>query len=67
MQKYYGVIENKRYFKYYDTISLNINGNAYQGIILDSCGACSKKETNILDLFVAGSYGSVGKTKVSIE
>jgi len=33
-------------------MTININGVDYQGIILDSCGACMKRK--IIDLFVTG-------------
>ena len=54
-----------RYFKYYDEITLNINGVDYQAIILDSCGACMKN--NILDLFVSGSKYSITTNNVYIK
>ena len=50
---------NIRYFKYYETINLIIDNIEYQGIILDSCGACMKN--NILDLFVSGKKSSITK------
>ena len=45
------------YHKYYDTMTININGTDYQAIVLDSCGACMKK--NIIDLFVSGKRSSI--------
>lgn len=54
-----------RYFKYYDEITLNINGVDYPAIILDSCGACMKN--NILDLFVSGSKYSITTNNVYIK
>lgn len=38
------------YFKLYDTFTLVVNGQAYPAIVLDSCGACMKKD--IIDIFV---------------
>lgn len=38
--------------KYWEDMTININGVDYQGIILDSCGACMKRK--IIDLFVTG-------------
>lgn len=38
------------YHKYYETLTLTINGKDYPAIILDSCGACMKKP--IIDIFV---------------
>lgn len=60
----YSEIEGKRYFKYYDTVTLTINGKDYEGIVLDSCGACMKK--NIIDLFVSGSKSSI-TTNITIK
>ena len=38
------------YYKLYDTFTLVIDGISYPAIVLDSCGACMKK--NIIDVFV---------------
>lgn len=43
----------KKYFHYYQIISIIIDGIEYKGIILDSCGACMIKGENRLDLFVS--------------
>lgn len=56
--------EGTTYFKYYDTVTLRINGKEYQGIIIDSCGACMKK--NIIDLFVSNSQ-SVITTQIELK
>lgn len=60
----YTKIENKEYFKYYDVLILEINGQTYEGIVLDSCGACMKK--NLIDLFVS-SPNSVITTNIKIR
>jgi hypothetical protein len=60
----YPSIEGKRYFKYYDTIILVINGTQYEGIVLDSCGACMKRE--IIDLFVSGPQSSI-TTNITVK
>ena len=60
----YAEVPGIRYFKYYDTLTLNINGKDYEAIVLDSCGACMKK--NILDLFVSNSNSSI-TTNVTIK
>lgn len=65
LQKSYGTIPGKRYFKYYDTFTININGVDYSAIVLDSCGAAMK--SNIIDLYVVGPNSGVGKIKVSIH
>lgn len=56
--------EGITYFKYYDTLTLVINGVEYEGIVLDSCGACMKK--NIIDLFVSNSKSSI-TTQITIK
>ena len=54
------------YFKYYDTVTVNIDGVKYDGIIIDSCGACMKKP--IIDLFVVdGRYSITTNVKVEIK
>ena len=60
----YPKIENKKYFKYYDVLILEINGQTYEGIVLDSCGACMKK--NLIDLFVSNP-NSVITTNIKIR
>lgn len=60
----YPQIEGIKYYKYYDTVTLNIQGQEYQGIVLDSCGACMKK--NIIDLFVSGP-SSVITTNIQVK
>lgn len=46
------------YYKYYDTLTLVINGVSYEAIVLDSCGACMKSK--IIDIFVTGPKSVVG-------
>lgn len=60
----YTKIEGKRYFKYYDEVTLIIDGETYTGIVLDSCGACMKR--NIIDLFVSNSSSSI-TTNITIQ
>ena len=46
---------DKRYYHYYDTVEIIIDGLLYEGIILDSCGACMYiNGEERLDLFVSG-------------
>lgn len=50
--------EGRKYFRYYDEITLTVDGIEYQGIILDSCGASMTSSNNIIDLFVSDNlYG----------
>ncbi len=60
----YAKREGTIYFKYYDTVKLHINGQEYEGIVLDSCGACMKKD--IIDLFVSNSQ-SVITTQIELK
>lgn len=48
----YGGKTDKHYFRYYDNVLIEIDGIQYDGIILDSCGACYYVQENRLDLFV---------------
>lgn len=48
----YGGKTDKHYFRYYDNVLVEIDGIQYEGVILDSCGACSYVQENRLDLFV---------------
>lgn len=48
------------YYKLYDTFTLVINGVSYPAIVLDSCGACMKKD--IIDVFVIDSAHVVSGT-----
>ena len=43
-------VDGITYYKLYDTFTLVIDGISYPAIVLDSCGACMKK--NIIDIFV---------------
>ena len=47
----YGLGNGIQTYRYYDEITLNIDGVSYQGIVLDSCGACMGD--NRIDLFVS--------------
>lgn len=70
LQNKFGVKENKLYFKYYDEVILSIDGVEYEGIVLDTCGACYKNE--IVDLYVSNKEsvidrGYKGKNMISME
>lgn len=58
------------YFKYYDEVTITIDGVEYPGIILDTCGACYKDVR--LDLFVKGGLygidrGYMGRNMITVE
>lgn len=52
------------YHKYYDEIKLTINGTTYDAIVLDSCGACMKKD--IIDLYVKDGAHSI-TTQITVK
>ena len=52
---------DKHYFRYYDKVNLEIDGITYQGIIIDSCGSCTKLNENRIDLFVSNSSSVVDR------
>ena len=67
----YGEKTDKHYFRYYDNVLVEIDGIQYEGIILDSCGACSYVQENRLDLFVRDKnsvidIGYKGKNMVKV-
>lgn len=59
LQNKFGVKENKLYFKYYDEVTLTIDGVEYTGVILDTCGACYKAEK--IDLYVSNKESVVDR------
>lgn len=62
LQKSFGYVEGKKYFKYYDEVNITIDGVEYKGIILDSCGACMKVTyEERLDLFVNSGENAIDR------
>lgn len=59
----YGLVDGIETYRYYDEITLNIDGISYQAIVLDSCGACMGD--NRIDLFVSNRE-SVKDTTVEV-
>ncbi len=59
LQKKFGVKENKQYFKYYDEVTITVDGEEYEGLILDTCGACYKSER--VDLFVENKSSAIDR------
>lgn len=71
----YGVLANYTeeidgiiYHSYGDIITININGEDYEAIILDTCGACmvkqqSDNDTQRYDVMIAGKQHAFGKVK----
>lgn len=70
LQNKFGTKPGKTYFKYYDEVNLTIDGEVYQGIILDTCGACYRDER--IDLFVKDSAsvidrGYMGRNMIDVK
>ena len=70
LQKKFGTREGITYFKYYDEVNVTIDGEVYQGIILDTCGACYRDVR--LDLMVqdgahAIDRGYMGRNMITVE
>ena len=62
LQKSFGYVGGKKYFKYYDEVNVTIDGVEYRGIILDSCGACMKVTyEERLDLFVNSGNNAIDR------
>ena len=65
---------DKHYYNYYDEVEVIIDGTSYEGIILDSCGACMYLDEKRIDLFASKKeyaidrgYRGVNMIKVSNE
>ncbi len=52
---------DKHYYNYYDEIKVIIDEVEYEGIILDSCGACMYLDENRIDLFVSNKESSIDR------
>lgn len=52
------------YHKYYDTLKFTLNGVTYDAIVLDSCGACMKRD--IIDLYVKDDAHGI-TTQVTVK
>ena len=51
----------KHYFRYYDTLTVEIDGIKYEAIILDSCGASMWLGETKLDLFVSDAKYAIDR------
>ena len=58
--------QNKHYFKYYDTGKIELYGDTYEFIVLDSCGASMWEGYYRLDIFVYGSNDVIDLKNVDI-
>ena len=66
----FGAREGRDYFKYYDELRLTIDGEPYDAIVLDTCGACYWDQR--IDLYVKDEAsvtdrGYKGKNMISVE
>lgn len=52
------------YRKYYDTLTIVVNGVEYPAIVLDSCGAAMSR--NIIDVFVSSAKHSI-TTNITVK
>lgn len=56
----HGIAQNIKYYNYFDTLNLNINGKTYKAMVLDACGACMWKRQDdrgqeLFDIYVENS------------
>ncbi len=58
--------KGKHYFRYYDTLTIEIDGIKYEGIILDSCGAAAWEGYTRLDLFVSDKKNVIDRKNVKV-
>ena len=66
----FGAREGRDYFRYYDELRITIDGDPYDAIVLDTCGACYWDQR--IDLFVKDEAsvtdrGYKGKNMISVE
>lgn len=59
--------QDKHYFKYYDTLTLTIDGKQYEAIVLDSCGAAMWQGYYRVDIFVPSSSDVIDRSNVTIN
>ena len=59
--------QNKHYFRYYDTGKMKINGQWYDFIVLDSCGASMWEHYYRLDIFVPNGSNVVNAKNIEIK
>ena len=53
------------YHRYKETLFITIQGERYEAIVLDSCGACMRNK--IIDLFVSNSKSALTTNKIEVE
>ena len=58
---------DKHYFRYYDTLQINIDGNWYNAVVLDSCGASMWQGEYRVDIFVPTAKDVINRTNVDIK
>lgn len=58
--------QDKHYFKYYDTLTLTIDGQTYEAIVLDSCGAAMWEGQYRVDIFVPSANNVIDRSNVDI-
>ena len=59
--------DEKHYFRYYDEVTIVIDGISYNGIILDSCGASMWYGETRVDLFVSSKEYLVDRKNVKVS
>ena len=60
----HGIAQNIKYYDYFDTLNLSINGKTYKAMVLDACGACMWKRQDdrgqeLFDIYVKGPEATV--------
>lgn len=57
---------DKHYFKYYDTLKIKFNGNTYDAIVLDSCGASMWTGEYRIDIYVPTAQDVINSNNVEL-
>lgn len=60
----HGIAQNIKYYNYFDTLNLNINGKTYKAMVLDACGACmwgrqDERGQELFDIYVKNSTATI--------
>lgn len=59
--KYNEPVEGRHYFNYFDELQIEVDGQTYDAIVLDSCGASMFVNEDRIDLFVSSKSSAIDR------
>ena len=59
-------VPGRHYYRYYDELTVNVDGVDYPAIVLDSCGASMKLNEDRIDLFVSNAKSGCDRLSVTV-